>query len=688
MADCTWVRYELDCVRGMVSELSTSEPCWSSTELPSKPVVGFHAQYAERDMEEADTVGRQEAVSPLLGHQSPTTRTVSPLSATHESPTIDEIAGQEASPHTWPYPTVVGGPMTPSQLGLKDRPKASAPLTISTHSHEPSPGGDSIVHACFRRGAALSRVSKWYSTAAGNIESRSLTAKTQIEDLRALVLVVNNEWTQRMTSDLELTPRCSTLPPRTLLEIGVKALKRYFRGTLPDTFVDVFALMHVACAFAYMLHKDDESYCCDCWEEFFQDMLQWQYAIAEESEVQIFLKAMDRLGSPETPSSALFGECRLSNHLPRQIAHKQAPNPRPKLDISCKLDPFLPQPGSEPFQQPSVAPNRAELWNRLKSGKVIKDCSTFLDGLEWADMAKNNELLLDLHFAWYARNEQGLIKDIVTNITMPLRMSRGIEALHDHVVDTEFQLRSGLLRSAREVEVALILGGRWCSKSYRVFERYQETVTFLCGKSMQDPDLVLRDRYHATMLESLEIDNRQALENPSAIHWSNTSVLAVVRPKRPAGNHEKSSVSSNCGSSINSSPTTVGSGSSKGLSMYESCSSANPSPIATCQSFSSSPTSPTSPGEDTGITRCPLCSQIFRGTLQNRKSNLRRHKRTALVHSDSSGGPICPEQDCGLRISRSDNLTKHLQTQHGVCSSPLEESPTKRRKGHIIDCLR
>ena len=380
MADCTWVRYELDCVRGMVSELSTSEPCWSSTELPSKPVVGFHAQYAERDMEEADTVGRQEAVSPLLGHQSPTTRTVSPLSATHESPTIDEIAGQEASPHTWPYPTVVGGPMTPSQLGLKDRPKASAPLTISTHSHEPSPGGDSIVHACFRRGAALSRVSKWYSTAAGNIESRSLTAKTQIEDLRALVLVVNNEWTQRMTSDLELTPRCSTLPPRTLLEIGVKALKRYFRGTLPDTFVDVFALMHVACAFAYMLHKDDESYCCDCWEEFFQDMLQWQYAIAEESEVQIFLKAMDRLGSPETPSSALFGECRLSNHLPRQIAHKQAPNPRPKLDISCKLDPFLPQPGSEPFQQPSVAPNRAELWNRLKSGKVIKDCSTFLDG--------------------------------------------------------------------------------------------------------------------------------------------------------------------------------------------------------------------------------------------------------------------------------------------------------------------
>ena len=87
-------------------------------------------------------------------------------------------------------------------------------------------------------------------------------------------------------------------------------------------------------------------------------------------------------------------------------------------------------------------------------------------------MAKNNELLLDLHFAWYARNEQGLIKDIVTNITMPLRMSRGIEALHDHVVDTEFQLRSGLLRSAREVEVALILGGR---VSTRMKTRYRDT---------------------------------------------------------------------------------------------------------------------------------------------------------------------------------------------------------------------
>lgn len=78
---------------------------------------------------------------------------------------------------------------------------------------------------------------------------------------------------------------------------GIQTMQRCFNGCLTNEFEDVFSLMHVACASAYMLHKDDKSY---CWDDFFDHMLQWQHVLLDVDDVQCFLMAMDQLSCAES----------------------------------------------------------------------------------------------------------------------------------------------------------------------------------------------------------------------------------------------------------------------------------------------------------------------------------------------------------------------------------------------------
>lgn len=60
----------------------------------------------------------------------------------------------------------------------------------------------------------------------------------------------------------------------------------------------------------------------------------------------------------------------------------------------------------------------------------------------------------------YAEIYQGDVIWMIENITEPLQRQCGIEAFRDCVVETEFQIRSGLLRNHREVEVTLLTIGK------------------------------------------------------------------------------------------------------------------------------------------------------------------------------------------------------------------------------------
>ena len=129
--------------------------------------------------------------------------------------------------------------------------------------------------------------------------SKGGLAPTQeyIQDLYQLVEVVNTEWLERLKSTRHLHSRCSALAPAAVFFRGIQTMQRCFNGSLTNEFEDVFSLMHVACASAYMLHKDDKSY---YWDEFFDHMLQWQHVLLDVDDVQCFLMAMDQLSCAES----------------------------------------------------------------------------------------------------------------------------------------------------------------------------------------------------------------------------------------------------------------------------------------------------------------------------------------------------------------------------------------------------
>ena len=114
--------------------------------------------------------------------------------------------------------------------------------------------------------------------------------RTQVEELRELVCIVNNEWMRRLVRSPELYIRCSSLSTRTLFAKGINTLKYWFSGKLERTLEEVFSFMHIAFAAAFILHHEDESY---CWEAFFEDALQLQHALVDKKEKLQFLTAMD-----------------------------------------------------------------------------------------------------------------------------------------------------------------------------------------------------------------------------------------------------------------------------------------------------------------------------------------------------------------------------------------------------------
>lgn len=167
-------------------------------------------------------------------------------------------------------------------------------------------------------------------------EKHSTPTQIQIEELRNLVKIVNQEWMFRLASDRKLLAICCGLSVRDMFDRGLRSLEQFFHGDLLTTFEDIFALMHIAFAAAYVVHKHDSSY---LWSAFFQDALHWQLALTSELDRRSFRDAMDRWwwpsGHPTFSSSS-------SLSLPESTSHKT-------------------------------------LLTVLRKGKVIQACSYFLD---------------------------------------------------------------------------------------------------------------------------------------------------------------------------------------------------------------------------------------------------------------------------------------------------------------------
>lgn len=149
-------------------------------------------------------------------------------------------------------------------------------------------------------------------------------------------------------------------------------------------------------------------------------------------------------------------------------------------------------------------------------------------------------------------------------------------------------------------------------------------------------------------------------------HWADTSVLAVVRREQPILDSPTSLFSTSNGAhTLDSSPTSAMSLTSTGSTHTAEVDSCTTSPTTKAQA-SISPTSLDSSNQTTLY--CRACSKKFTGSLQDAKSNLRRHFRETPRHN-STFGLKCPMSECERKNRmRSDNLGMHLQNVHKMSS--------------------
>ena len=109
----------------------------------------------------------------------------------------------------------------------------------------------------------------------------------------------------------------------------------------------VFALMHVAFAAAYILHRDDG---CYCWSTFFQDALEWKLSLSDQDDQATFLGVMD-----------LWWQTELSFEIP----------------LITNIGPALGYIGN---QQALTDGSTMRFMDTLRNGKIIRNCVESLNG--------------------------------------------------------------------------------------------------------------------------------------------------------------------------------------------------------------------------------------------------------------------------------------------------------------------
>ena len=126
--------------------------------------------------------------------------------------------------------------------------------------------------------------------------SGSTPKHIQVQELQELVHIVNTEWMQRMKSQPDLWSRCKTLVESGLFERGIRTLKEFICGKLPQTFEAVFALLHLAFAAARLAHWQHDYY---SWHVLYDDAVQWQHTLSTDEDRSSIVAAMSCWGLSE-----------------------------------------------------------------------------------------------------------------------------------------------------------------------------------------------------------------------------------------------------------------------------------------------------------------------------------------------------------------------------------------------------
>ena len=243
----------------------------SPFELPGNiPMFGTHNEDHMDHLQDMGAV--PENMSSISQDVSPTSATMSPLSSSETFPILSLSTN-----HTSDFS---GSPSSPS--GTSN----SCPMTSQTESswHREAFGYDAQTTHITSSSSS--------SSSCSSFESGSTTAIESIQETRYLVSKFHTEWIERMEWSPSLQQSCSSLSVSAIFDKGTLVLQSCFNGILPQTFIEVFSLMHVAFAQVYMLYQDDATY---PWDKFMQNMLEWEDVLLEDNEVLPYRVSMSAL---------------------------------------------------------------------------------------------------------------------------------------------------------------------------------------------------------------------------------------------------------------------------------------------------------------------------------------------------------------------------------------------------------
>ena len=209
-------------------------------------------------------------------------------------------------------------------------------------------------------------------------------------------------------------------------------------------------------------------------------------------------------------------------------------------------------------------------------------------------------------------------------------------------------------------------------QSRQLYERYHKAVTAYCDKAEKQEDPHWRNSYYASALllilfMSCDMDDCQELDPLPARVVVKTDHCPMA--SEPSATFDSTST----GEVFSSASSATESRSSAWSSRRDTNSYTLTSSTTVCTDSPSSPLLPGSPTSNEEILPCD-CGETFSGTY--RVSNYKRHRLNAGVHT--SAGLECPEPECDVKCSRSDNLRTHFKRKH-----PYSEYPELQQKGAL-----
>ena len=203
-----------------------------------------------------------------------------------------------------------------------------------------------------------------------------------IEILHKCVIALNQKWWKQLTQHLGPDVRLFLSTP---FEKGIQTLHGYYRGTLPTTLEDTFALMHIVYACSAIYHKEEIP---GFQQALFLDVLNWNHAIAIQEDRRLFIEVAFRLwfvpGCPIHDAATYFAD--LLSQLPLT-------RPETRSERECNSSVHLnATEGSELHDfhlsmSSSLAdtidgdlPDMLRLRGLLGEGQAISLCMHYLDG--------------------------------------------------------------------------------------------------------------------------------------------------------------------------------------------------------------------------------------------------------------------------------------------------------------------